>query len=242
MKKLFFILLMLLMIGMISGCSLITKEVDYQKIADDLNKKKMSRVLYPKKGYAEFEQRTITSVRLKINNKIREKSKTIEIKGIYNTKNNTAVGKGQQSYEIIDNPDTSKSKQIEDKKGPEFRLNYSNNHYYNLTNKKSLNFHFVFDKLQGIEKLKPDHYTYGLDEPPSVNYKLNEKEFNRVINDDLKIKYDKFKNANIFISLHEDNNKLYIDYIEVGAEWENHTNYKKEDFVLDEVIYTNKSL
>ncbi|MGC4377669.1 hypothetical protein WD019_12110 [Fictibacillus sp. Mic-4] len=60
---------------------------------------------------------------------------------------------------------------------------------------------FIFDKLQGIEKVKPSKCTYGLDEPPSVSYNLNEKQINEIINDDLKIKYTTFKKAIISMNL-----------------------------------------
>ena len=44
---------------------------------------------------------------------------------------------------------------------------------------------FLLMHLQGIEKLIPETYTYGLDEPPSVMYKLTESQFEEIINDDL---------------------------------------------------------
>ncbi|MEZ0116905.1 UNVERIFIED_ORG: hypothetical protein ABRZ91_000862 [Heyndrickxia coagulans] len=232
MKKLVSVLFMPLMIGMMSGCSLITKEVDYQKIADDLNKKNMGAILYAVDGYANYDQTSFIVTRYKVNGKKKEETNTISISGIYNTNDNTAIGTGQKSYEMIDNPDSPKGKKVKDNKEPSFHLKYLNNQYINIKTKELVDVQFIFDKLQGIEKLKPDHYEYGLDEPPFVNYKLNEKEFNEIINDDLKIKYDKFKSASIFISLTEDNNKLFIDDLSVGAVWENNVNNKQVQYTL----------
>ncbi|MEZ0116912.1 UNVERIFIED_ORG: hypothetical protein ABRZ91_000869 [Heyndrickxia coagulans] len=240
MKKLVSILLMLLMIGMISGCSLIVKEVDYKKIADDLNKKNMDAILYAVDGYANYDQTFFIVTTYKVNGKKKEETNTISISGIYNTNDNTAIGTGQKSYEMIDYPDTSKAKKVKDNKQPSFNLKYSNNQYINIKTKEPLDVQFIFDKLQGIEKLKPYHYEYGLDEPPFVNYDLNEKEFNEIINDDLKIKYDKFKGASISIMLTEDNNKLYIDNLSVGADWENNVNNKQIEYSLVNVIYPSR--
>ncbi|MEZ0116901.1 UNVERIFIED_ORG: hypothetical protein ABRZ91_000858 [Heyndrickxia coagulans] len=238
MKKLFSILLMLLlMIGMMSGCSLIVKEVHYKKIAEDLNQKKMDKILYAVDGYANYDQTFFIVTTYKVNGKKKEEKNKINISGIYNTNDNTAIGTGQKSYEMTDNPETSKERMVKDNKQPSFNLKYLNNQYINIKTKEPVDVQFTFDKLQGIEKLKPDHYEYGLDEPPFVNYALNEKEFNEIINDDLKIKYDKFKDASISISLSEDKNKLYIDNISVGADWERYINNKQVEYSLVNDIY-----
>ncbi|MGG3964311.1 hypothetical protein, partial [Heyndrickxia faecalis] len=227
-------------IGMMSGCSLFTKEVDYQKIADDLNKKNMGAILYAKNGTADYEETSIVSNTFKVKDKFRKEVNIVDILGTYNTNNNTAVGTGQRSYEVIDNPNTSKSTQVKETKEPIFHLKYLNNQYINANKKENVNVQFIFDKLQGIEKLKPDQYTYGLDEPPFVKYKLNEKEFKEILNDDLKIKYKKIKYATIFINLYEDKNKLYIRNITVGVKWENTVKNKKEEFVLTHTISPSK--
>ncbi|MEZ0116930.1 DUF3952 domain-containing protein [Heyndrickxia faecalis] len=240
MKKLLLMFFTITMITAISGCSLIAKEVDYQKIADDLNKKNMDAILYAVNGYANYDQTSFIVTTYKVNGKKREETNRISISGIYNTNDNTAVGTGQKSYEMIDNPNTSKGKKVKDNKQPSFNLKYLNNQYIDIKTKKPVDIQFIFDKLQGIEKLKPDHYTYGLDEPPFVNYDLNEKEFNEIVNDDLKIKYDKFKGASILISLNEDKSKLYIDTISLGADWEQDINNKQVEYSLVNEIYPSQ--
>ncbi|MEZ0116899.1 UNVERIFIED_ORG: hypothetical protein ABRZ91_000856 [Heyndrickxia coagulans] len=54
MKKLASLLLTLFMFGVISGCSLFTKEVDYKKIANDLNERNMDEVMHAVDGYANI--------------------------------------------------------------------------------------------------------------------------------------------------------------------------------------------
>ncbi|MEZ0116894.1 UNVERIFIED_ORG: hypothetical protein ABRZ91_000851 [Heyndrickxia coagulans] len=240
MKKFSLLLFTIILITAASGCSLFTKEVDYQKIADDLNKKNMDAILYAVDGYANYDQTSFIDITYKVNHKYREETNKLNISGIYNTNNSTAVGTGQKSFQVFDNPNNSKSTLVKDDTEPSFHLSYSNNQYINTDIKKPIDVQFIFDKLQGIEKLKPVHFTYGLDESPSINYKLNEKEFNEIVNDNFKIKYDNFKSASIFISLNEDNNKLYIDYIRVGVSWEGQFNHKQADFTLLNMIYPNQ--
>ncbi|MEZ0116895.1 UNVERIFIED_ORG: hypothetical protein ABRZ91_000852 [Heyndrickxia coagulans] len=201
----------------------------------------MDAILYTKKGYAKYNQTSYVDIAYKVNHKLRVETIKINISGIYNTNNMTAIGTAQKSYQVIDNPNEPKSTLLKDEKEPPFHFKYSNNRYINTDIRKPIDVSFIFDKLQGIEKLKPYHYSYGLDEPPSVIYTLNEKEFNEIINDDLKIKYNTFKDASIFISLHEDNNKLYIDYIRVGAEWKGQFNHKQASFTLINKIYPSQN-
>ncbi|MEZ0116903.1 UNVERIFIED_ORG: hypothetical protein ABRZ91_000860 [Heyndrickxia coagulans] len=237
MKKLLLLFFTVMMIAAASGCALFTKEVDYQKIADELNKKNMDAILYAENGYAKYDQISFVEITYKVNGKTREETRKISINGVYNTNDNTAFGTGQKSYEMYDDPNSPKGKKVKDNIEPSFNLKYLNNQYINLKTKEPMDVQFIFDKLQGIERLKPDHYTYGLDEPPSLNYNLNEKEFNTIVNDDLKLKYDTFKGGNIFFSLHEDSNKIFIDYITVGVEWEGQFNSKPADFILINKIY-----
>ena len=78
-------------------------------------------------------------------------------------------------------------------------------------------------QLQGIEKLIPETYTYGLDEPPSVGYKLTESQFEEIINDDLFIQYDKFEEAKVLIQLREVGNSFEIKTITISADLERNT-------------------
>jgi hypothetical protein len=86
----------------------------------------------------------------------------------------------------------------------------------------------LIDKIQGLEKVVPKNYSYGLDVPPSVFYDLNEVEFNEIINDDLKIEYDIFKRATILIAMQEgEARKPYATGIDISISWEKRENEGK---------------
>ncbi|MEZ0116937.1 UNVERIFIED_ORG: hypothetical protein ABRZ91_000894 [Heyndrickxia coagulans] len=232
MKKLLLMFFTITMITAISGCSLFTKEVDYQKIADDLNKKNMDAILNStSKKFAKYEQDYYVVKDVNKN----EETDEIYINGTFNTKNSTADGIAQRSVELSSSSNKKGNNNI--KNYPQFNVVYSNGEYSVRKGKKDIDIPFVFDKLQGLEKIKPDHYTYGLDEPPMVIYKLSEKEFNQIINDDLQIKYDKFKSASIFISLKEVNKKLIIEDIRVGVTWETKENGNLKMYVMNNTLY-----
>ncbi|MGC4377671.1 DUF3952 domain-containing protein [Fictibacillus sp. Mic-4] len=220
MKKVFFILLLSAVISLLSGC-LFIKEIDYHAIAKDLNEKNMTSIMRAKNGHSEYHQDAyvITSSPAE-KNQIKKETDEIYFEGIYNTAINSAAGKAVKSFDVSIEKG-NEEKQIKEESSKEFKVRYANNQYVNQETNKTLNLQFMLDKLQGIEKVKPKHYEYGLDEPPSLAYNLNEQEFNKIINDDLKIDYDKFKGALISIRLQEDKPKrLFITDISVSVEWQ----------------------
>lgn len=240
MKKLASLLLTLFMFGVISGCSLFTKEVDYKKIANDVNQRNMDEVMHAVDGYANIRHTSFT-----LTSTPQSDSKVLEIKnewffeGVYNTNKNNAYGEGGTSKEIsvlLKNKNQEQDLKQED--SPDYKIMYTNNQYKVEKTGKVFNLPFLFDKLQGIEKVKPISYSYGLDEPPSVSYKLNEREFQKVLNDDLKIKYDQFKKATILISLKDREKKPYITDIIIGIQWKKKDkNGKMINYFFDDSIF-----
>lgn len=239
MKKLLLILSTIMMITAISGCSLFTKEVDYKKVANDLNKKNMDEIMHAVDGYANYEHvvRIITTTPID-KNKAKEETTEKYFKGIYKTNNDTALGKWKKSYksetEIKD-----EEKYIKDKENNSsyYQTSYENHQYINKQTNDTLNSQFVFDQLQGIEKLTPKSYKYGMDEPPTVAYQLSEKDFNEIINDNLKIDYDKLKQSMITINLYRTEKKLYIKRIFISIEWEKKINKDTVNYFLEDRLY-----
>ncbi|KGT38485.1 DUF3952 domain-containing protein [Weizmannia sp. CD-2023] len=239
MKKLLLMFFTITMITATSGCSLFTKEVDYQKIANDLNKKNMDEIMHAVDGYAKYEHvvRVITTTPV---DKNRAKEETTEkyFKGIYKTNNNTALGRWQKSYKS-ETEIKNKDKYIKDKEknSSYYQTSYKNHQYINKQTNDTLDSQFVFDQLQGIEKLTPKSYKYGMDEPPTVAYQLNEKEFNNIINDNLRVDYDKLKQAMITINLYREENKLYIKTIFISIEWKKKINKDQINYFLEDRLY-----
>ncbi|MEZ0116902.1 UNVERIFIED_ORG: hypothetical protein ABRZ91_000859 [Heyndrickxia coagulans] len=224
MKKLASILLMLLTIGVISGCSLFTKEVDYKKVAKDLSEKNMNKIMNATNSYANFEQdySLVSSYELNKSKEKKEETNEIYIDGVYDTRNHTALGNAQKSIKSeVHLKNDKENKNNEEKNSPEFKIKYEQNKFIDANSKKPLKLQFLANNLQGIEGIKPKDYFYGLDEPPSVYYNLSEEQFNKILNDDLKIKYDKFKDATILIVLQEgEGKKLFITEIDITVSWQ----------------------
>lgn len=222
MKRIMLMLLPVSLIAFLSGCSLFVKEVDYQPIANDLNKKNMDEILNAVDGYAEINQRAfvITTMPEK-QDEIKKETDKILFWGVYDTSSDTALGAGEISFESIV-VKSNIEEQISEEVSSESTVNYSDNQYVNLETNGELDLTFMLDKLQGIEEIVPADYSYGLDEPPSIFYDFNEQEFNKIINDDLQIEYDNFKKATLLISLQESkrDKKFYITKIGIGVEWE----------------------
>jgi len=83
MKKLLLMFSAIIMITTISGCSLFTKEVDYKKIANDLNQKNMDEILYSENGYAKYDQVSFIVTTYRLNGKVKEEKNKITINPNY---------------------------------------------------------------------------------------------------------------------------------------------------------------
>lgn len=243
MRKFKLMMLPISLIVILSGCSLFVKEVDYQPIANDLNEKNMDRILNTVDGYAEITHSAfvVTSTAGEKNEIKREKDK-LSFGGIYNTSDNTALGVGEITFEsTVEKNDTEE--QISKENWPEIPLNYNENHYINTETNEEFDLVFMVDKFQGIEKVAPKQYEYGLDSPPMVSYDLSEYEFNEIINDDLKIDYDVFNKATILLELQEDDEKFSITRISLNVTWGKLDNNVLVDYQLNNrVSFTNENV
>jgi hypothetical protein len=202
MKKFMLMLLPVSLIAILSGCSPFVKEVDYQPIANDLNEKNMDRILNAVDGYAEINQYiTISENEIDIEDN--------DIQGFFNTDDGSSYG--VYSQRNVNN-------EVQEIEGNYF---YENGNFI-VNNQKGTGEKMLILSmhLQGIEKLKPETYTYGLDEPPSIRYKLTESQFQRIINDDLNIQYDKFEEAKVLFQLREVGNTFEIKTITISANLE----------------------
>jgi phage tail tube protein FII len=236
MRKFKLIMLPISLIVLISGCSLFVKEVDYQPIANDLSEINMDKILNAVDGYAEITHSAfvVTSTAGGKNEIKREKDK-FSFRGIYNTSDNTALGAGEITFEsTVEKNDTEE--QISKENSPEFPLNYSENQYINPETNEEFDLVFMVDKLQGIEKVAPKRYKFGLDSPPMISYDLSEHEFNEIINDDLKIDYDVFNKATISLELQEKNKRFSITRISLNVAWSELKNNVLIDYQLNNRI------
>ena len=218
-------MLLVSLIILISARSIFVKEVDYQAIANDLNEKNMDKILNAVDGYAKIKNKTfiVTSI-LENQDEIKVNENESSFEGVYNTIGDNALGTGQVIFKSgLERKDAKE--QIKEEESLEFPVNYSNNQYTNKETNEGLDLIFMIDKLQGIEKIVPISYGDEPDRSPRIYYDLSEQEFKEILNDDLKIEYDKFTKATIFIGLLEGKEgKLFIPEIFIGVEWEEKAN------------------
>ena len=225
MRKFILMMLPISLILFLSGCSIFVKEVDYQTIANDLNEKNSDKILNAVDGYAEIKNWAylITSTPGD-SNRISKETDELYFKGVYNTVEDRALGNATSTHLSSVEVDNEVEQQSENK-SPSFSVIYADNKYINNETKEELDVLLLIDKLQGIEKVVPKDYSYGLDVPPSIFYDLNEVEFNEIINDDLKIEYDIFKRATILVTMQEgEARKPYATDIDISIGWEKREN------------------
>ena len=242
MKKIMIMLLPVSLIAFLSGCSPFVKEVDYQPIANDLNEKNMDRILNAVDGYAEITHSAfVVTSTTGNNNEIKRDKDKISFGGVYNTANNTALGAGEKTFESSVEVDDTEE-QISKENSPEMPLNYLDNHYINPETNEEFELVFLIDKLQGIEKITPKRYEYGVDSPPMISYELSEPEFKEIINDNLKVDYDKFSEATIFLELQENDEQFLITRISINITWEKlDNNGVMIEYQLNNRISTNEN-
>ncbi|HEK9103051.1 DUF3952 domain-containing protein [Bacillus pfraonensis] len=201
-KKAKVMIVMTIVASLFSGCGFGETKIDYEKFVKALDEGDMKTVMSASDdGYASVEEQIIHSI-------IEEKEdgeyrRTIyqTTDGIYNTNDKSLYGTTTQ--EIADKTTNNKNKENDSYKSEE---KYNTYIIYNNDQAQSLNpsldvssIKLVIDNLEGIGKLKPDKDTKGFDEPNSIGIGLTEVQFKDMINDKLKLQYDKFQDASIVI-------------------------------------------
>ncbi|QWH06205.1 DUF3952 domain-containing protein [Bacillus mycoides] len=209
------IIIMMVVMILLGACSFGEKKIDYEPFVKALDEGDMRKVMSASAdGYAYVKERVVDF--------------TIETNGDenhYNTLYQTTEGiynlKEKLLYGITSQRITSKTK---DEKDRHKNNNYKEEEKYNInflyqngkgqgsdSNLDVTPVKLIFNRLQGVGdlKLKAGGNRKKINEPNSVGFTLTEAQFQEIINDKLKLQYDKFENASIVLNFNDsiDNEK-----------------------------------
>ncbi|WP_033713452.1 DUF3952 domain-containing protein [Bacillus mycoides] len=206
---------MMVVMILLGACSFGEKKIDYEPFVKALDEGDMRKVMSASAdGYAYVKERVVDF--------------TIETNGDekhYNTLYQTTEGiynlKEKLLYGITSQRITSKTK---DEKDRHKNNNYKEEEKYNInflyqngkgqgsdSNLDVTPVKLIFNRLQGVGdlKLKAGGNRKKINEPNSVGFTLTEAQFQEIINDKLKLQYNKFENASIVLNFNDsiDNEK-----------------------------------
>ncbi|PHB09671.1 hypothetical protein COE81_00840 [Bacillus wiedmannii] len=221
-KKVSKMITIIITISLLQACSFFEEKIEYEPFVKALDEGDMKKVMSASDdGYAFVEQRGIYSTYEQKEDGEHRNTIYQTSKGIYNTKDKSLYGNTTQEVTLaVDSKDNKeevvyrtnimyKNGQVQ---SPESNLDVS---YVNL----------IVDRLKGIGKLKmkPGDDIKKFDQPSTVGYKLNESEFQSIVNDELKIQYDEYDGGSIV--LHIDSKDGSEQILEVSIV----INYKKRN-------------
>ncbi|QPW51466.1 DUF3952 domain-containing protein [Bacillus thuringiensis] len=221
---------MMVVMILLGACSFGEKKIDYEPFVKALDEGDMRKAMSASDdGYAYVKERIVDF--------------TIETNGDenhYNTLYQTTEGiynlKEKLLYGITSQKITSKTKDIKDRHKD---INYKEEEKYNTnfmykngkvqgsdSNLDISPVKLIFNRLQGVGnlKLKADGNRKKFNEPNSVGFTLTEAQFQEIINDKLKLQYNKFENASIVLNFNDsiDNEKhpMQITELTISIEYE----------------------
>lgn len=224
------IIIMMVVMILLGACSFGEKKIDYEPFVKALDEGDMRKAMSASDdGYAYVKERIVDF--------------TIETNGDenhYNTLYQTTEGiynlKEKLLYGITSQKITSKTKDIKDrhkdinyKEEEKYNTNfmYKNGKVQGLDSNLDISpVKLIFNRLQGVGnlKLKADGNRKKFNEPNSVGFTLTEAQFQEIINDKLKLQYNKFENASIVLNFNDsiDNEKhpMQITELTISIEYE----------------------
>ena len=216
--------------SVLSGCGFGEKQIDYKPFVKALDEGDMRKVMSASDdGYAYVKERVIDFTTEKNGDDRIHNTLYQTTEGIYNLKEKLLYGITSQKI-------TSKTKDIKDRhKDINYKEEEKYNTYFMYKNGKlqgsdsNLDISpvkLIFNRLQGVGnlKLKADGNRKKFNEPNSVGFTLTEAQFQEIINDKLKLQYNKFENASIVLNFNDsiDNEKhpMQITELTISIDYE----------------------
>ncbi|WP_242263934.1 DUF3952 domain-containing protein [Bacillus cereus group sp. BfR-BA-01400] len=216
--------------SLLSGCVFGEKQIDYKPFVKALDEGDMRKVMSASDdGYAYVKERVIDFTTEKNGDDRIHNTLYQTTEGIYNLKEKLLYGITSQKI-------TSKTKDIKDRHKD---INYKEEEKYNTnfmykngklqgsdSNLDISPVKLIFNRLQGVGnlKLKADGNRKKFNEPNSVGFTLTEAQFQEIINDKLKLQYNKFENASIVLNFNDsiDNEKhpMQITELTISIDYE----------------------
>ena len=216
--------------SLLCGCGFGEKQIDYKPFVKALDEGDMRKVMSASDdGYAYVKERVIDFTTEKNGDDRIHNTLYQTTEGIYNLKEKLLYGITSQKI-------TSKTKDIKDRHKD---INYKEEEKYNTnfmykngklqgsdSNLDISPVKLIFNRLQGVGnlKLKADGNRKKFNEPNSVGFTLTEAQFQEIINDKLKLQYNKFENASIVLNFNDsiDNEKhpMQITELTISIDYE----------------------
>ncbi|HHB1654182.1 DUF3952 domain-containing protein [Bacillus bombysepticus] len=229
-KKAKVMIVVSIMASLLSGCGFGEKQIDYKPFVKALDEGDMRKVMSASDdGYAYVKERVIDFTTEKNGDDRIHNTLYQTTEGIYNLKEKLLYGITSQKI-------TSKTKDIKDRHKD---INYKEEEKYNTnfmykngklqgsdSNLDISPVKLIFNRLQGVGnlKLKADGNRKKFNEPNSVGFTLTEAQFQEIINDKLKLQYNKFENASIVLNFNDsiDNEKhpMQITELTISIDYE----------------------
>ncbi|MGQ8812132.1 DUF3952 domain-containing protein [Bacillus sp. NA_165.1] len=221
-KKVSKMITIIITISLLQACSFFEEKIEYEPFVKALDEGDMKKVMSASDdGYAFVEQRGIYSTFEQKEDGEHRKTIYQTSEGIYNTKDKSLYGNTTQEV-------TSAVDSKDNKEEVVYRTNimYKNGQVQGSESNLDVSYvNLIVDRLKGIGKLKmkPEDDIKKFDQPSTVGYKLNELEFQSIVNDKLKIQYDEYDGGSIALHIDSKNGSKQILEVSIVV------NYKKRN-------------
>ena len=218
---------------LLGGCGTVGEtKIEYERLVKALDEGDMATITNASdEGYASVIQNVGKVQKRMVKEGIQDVTlKSQKIESVFNTKQNVAYGVvSEDSKEYRENEKKEVSNMSSKEAYNEKSFIYQSNEFQSKESDVDLSeFQYVFDKLSGLSSVEPTRDTRGLDEPNAIYYSLTEEEFQKILNDNLKISYNKFHEAKItiYFSSHIDrkDKPMQITEIKIGIGFEEQEN------------------
>lgn len=187
---------MSIVLSILGGCDI---KIEYERLVKALDEGDIKTIMSASDdGYAFIhEEVRCSSYEEKEDG---EHSRTIyqTTGGIYNTKEKNLYGMTSQEIvtKIRNEKNSGENDNYKKEKVYSTSIRYENNKLKTPNpNLDVSHVKLMFDRLQGISKLKPNEDKKSFSLPPEVSYELTESQFQQMFNNKLKLQYDKFDDA-----------------------------------------------
>ncbi|MDM5188387.1 DUF3952 domain-containing protein [Bacillus sp. DX4.1] len=202
-KQVKVMIVMTILATLFSGCSFGETKIEYERLVKALDEGDTKTIMSASDdGYASVkEAASYSTFEEKEDGKhIRTIYQTTS--GVYNIKEKNLYGTTTQKVttDIKNEKNIGNNKNYKKENVYSKSVRYANNQL--KTPSQNLDVSYVklmFERLQGISKLKPSEDKKRFSEPSIISYDLTESQFQQVINDKLKLEYDKFDSATLLI-------------------------------------------
>ncbi|OOR12044.1 DUF3952 domain-containing protein [Bacillus mycoides] len=215
---------------LLQACSFFEKKIEYESFVKALDEGDMGNVMSASDdGYAYVKERIVDFTIETSGDENHYNTLYQTTEGIYNLKEKLLYGKTSQriTSKTIDEKDRHKDINYKEEEKYNTNFMYQNGKVQGSASNLDVSpVKLIFNRLHGVGKLqlKTGGNRKKLNEPNSVGFTLTEAQFQEIINDKLKLQYDKFGNTSIVLNFNDsiDNEKhpMQITELTISIDYE----------------------